>query len=102
MIVENQLGQTGAFGKLLRNLPATAPVSWLLPRMLHRVDKMVFRFTDGKYTFSSLLTGLPIAMLTTTGGKSGKVRTVPVLGLLDGDRVVVFASGYGKVSRRPA
>lgn len=41
-------------------------------------------------------------MLSTTGAKSGKVRTVPVLGLPDGDRIVVFASGYGKDSRLPA
>lgn len=41
-------------------------------------------------------------MLTTTGAKSGKTHTVPVLGLPDGDRIVVFASGYGKSYRRPA
>ena len=41
-------------------------------------------------------------MLTTTGAKSGKVRTVPVLGVPEGDGVVVFVSGYGKNSRLPA
>ena len=51
---------------------------------------------------SSLMTGLPIVMLTTTGAKSGKTRTVPVLGLLDGNRVVVFASGYGQSARFPS
>jgi deazaflavin-dependent oxidoreductase (nitroreductase family) len=66
------------------------------------VDKLVFGFTDGKHTFSSFVTGLPVVMLTTTGARSGRVRTVPVLGLPDDDRIVVFASGYGKNSRRPA
>ncbi len=41
-------------------------------------------------------------MLSTTGAKSGKVRTVPVLGLPDGDRLVVIASSYGRGSRPPS
>lgn len=90
------------FRKLARGLSATVPVSWLLSHTLHRVDKLVFSFTDGKRTFSSIVTGLPVIMLSTTGAKSGKVRTVPVLGLPDGDRFIVFASGYGENAKRPA
>lgn len=77
-------------------------MSWLLSHTLHRVDKLVFRITDRKHTLSSLITGLPVIMLTTTGAKSGKTRTLPVLGLPDGDRIIVFASGYGKTPRLPA
>ena len=90
------------FRKLARDLSATAPVSWLLSHTLHRVDKLVFRLTQGKRTFSSLVAGLPVIMLSTTGARSGKFRIVPVLGLLDGDRMAVFASGYGENARRPA
>ena len=35
-------------------------------------------------------------MLTTTGARSGAPRTQPVLGLPDGDGVVVIASNYGR------
>ena len=100
--MEGQSGKPNVFRKLVRDLSATAPVSWLLSHTLHRVDKLVFRFTEGKLTFSSIVTGLPVIMLSTKGAKSGEVRTVPVLGLPDGDRMVVFASGYGKDSRLPA
>jgi deazaflavin-dependent oxidoreductase (nitroreductase family) len=100
--MEAQRGNFSAFRKLARDLSATAPVSWLLSHTLHRVDKMVFRFTEGKRTFSSLVTGLPVIMLSTTGARSGKTRTVPVLGLPDGDRLIVFASGYGENARRPS
>lgn len=100
--MEDQHGTPNVFRKMARDLSATAPVSWLLSHTLHRVDKLVFRFTAGKRTFSSIVTGLPVIMLTTTGAKSGKVRTVPVLGLPDDDRVVVFASGYGKSPKPPS
>ncbi len=100
--MEAQRGNSDVFRKLARDLSATAPVSWVLSHTLHRIDKLVFRFTDGKRTFSSLVTGLPVIMLSTTGAKSGKVRTVPVLGLPDNERFVVFASGYGENAMRPA
>lgn len=90
------------FRKLVPDLSATAPMSWVLSRTLHRADKLIFRLTEGKHTLSSLISGLPVIMLTTTGARSGKSRTVPVLGLPDGDRVVVIASAYGQGSRRPA
>lgn len=100
--MEGRSGTPNVFRKLLRDLSATAPVSWLLSHTLHRVDKLVFRFTNGERTFSSLVTGLPVIILTTAGAKSGKTRTVLVLGLPDDDRIVVFASGYGKDARLPA
>jgi deazaflavin-dependent oxidoreductase (nitroreductase family) len=43
-----------------------------------------------------VLTGLPVIRLTTIGAKSGKLRTLPVVGLSDGDKVVVIASNYGQ------
>lgn len=97
----NQRGNANLLQRVARSLSATAPVSWLLAHTLHHVDGQVFRLTGGRRTFSSFVTGLPVVMLTTTGARSGKPRTVPVLGLPDGDRIVVFASGYGRNSRPP-
>jgi deazaflavin-dependent oxidoreductase (nitroreductase family) len=77
-------------------------VSWVLARTLHHVDGSVFRLTHGKHTASSLLSGLPVVMLGTTGARSGEPRTVPVLGMPDGDGIVVVASGYAQSNRLPA
>jgi deazaflavin-dependent oxidoreductase (nitroreductase family) len=35
-------------------------------------------------------------MLTSTGARTGLTRTLPVLALPDGDRLVVIASNYGR------
>ncbi len=56
----------------------------------------MFRLTRGRATASSWAAGLPIVLLSTTGAKTGKVRTLPVLGLFDGKRFVVIASNYGQ------
>ena len=50
---------------------------------------------------ASLIAGLPILMLTTTGAKSGKARTVPVVGLPVEGGVAIIASNYGQ-ERHPA
>lgn len=86
----------------VRDVSASSPVSWLLARTLHHVDGFVFRLTRGRHTASSLLAGLPVVMLATTGARSGITRTVPVLGIPDGERIVVVASGYAQSIRPPA
>jgi deazaflavin-dependent oxidoreductase (nitroreductase family) len=58
----------------------------------------LYRATGGK--IGSRFRGVPTALLTTTGRKSGKARTHPVLYLEDGDRKVLVAS-YGGDDRNP-
>jgi deazaflavin-dependent oxidoreductase (nitroreductase family) len=82
--------------RVFRRLAATPPGSWLLARTLHPVDRVVFRVSRGRTTFAAVLTGLPVVMLTTTGARSGRVTTVPLLGFEEGDAVILVASNYGQ------
>ena len=52
-----------------------------------------FRENDGKV--GGQFEGAPLVLLTTTGAKTGKVRTNPLVSLVDKDRVVIFASKAG-------
>lgn len=88
--------QAGVFRRFLRITAATAPMSWLYARTLHRLDKRVHQITAGRMTFTGIVVGLPVVMLTTTGAKSGQPHTWPLLGLRDEGRVVVIASNYGR------
>jgi deazaflavin-dependent oxidoreductase (nitroreductase family) len=87
--------------KAIRRFASSGPGSWLFARVLHHLDKPVFRLSGERFTLTSLLAGLPMAMLTTTGAKSGRPRTVPVLGLPTPDGLAVISSNYGK-ERHPA
>jgi deazaflavin-dependent oxidoreductase (nitroreductase family) len=87
--------------RALRRIGATGPGSWLLARLLHPLDRPVYRWSRGRHTFSSLVSGLPVVMLTTTGARSGRPRTAPVLGLPTEAGLVVIASNYGQ-RRHPA
>jgi deazaflavin-dependent oxidoreductase (nitroreductase family) len=72
------------------------PMSFVPARLLLRVDRGVFRLSRGRTTFSAWVSGLPIVMLTTTGARTGQPHTLPVLGLPEGDRLVVIASNFGR------
>jgi deazaflavin-dependent oxidoreductase (nitroreductase family) len=87
--------------KVLRRFAASGPGSWLFARILHRIDRPVHRLTRGRYTFASLLSGIPVVMLTTTGAKSGQPRTVPVLGIPVQGGIAIVASNFGQY-RQPA
>jgi deazaflavin-dependent oxidoreductase (nitroreductase family) len=65
------------------------------------VDRLVYRLTGGATTASAWLSGLKITMLTTTGAKTGTRRTALVLGLPDGENLIVIASNFGR-SHNPA
>lgn len=82
--------------RALRRVAATGPGAWLFARVLHRIDRPVYRLTGGRHTFASILSGIPVVMLTTTGARSGKPRTVPVLGLPTDEGLVVIASNFGQ------
>lgn len=93
--------RANALQRGIRRLASSGPGSWLFARVLHRVDRPVYRLTGGRHTLASLVSGIPVAMLTTTGARSGRPRTVPVLGLPSSEGLVVIASNFGQ-ERHPA
>ena len=84
------------FQRLMRRFASSGPGSWLFAKTAHHIDRPIFRLSKGRRTFGSMLTGLPVVMLTTTGAKSGKQRTVPVLGLPVDEGMAVIASNFGQ------
>jgi deazaflavin-dependent oxidoreductase (nitroreductase family) len=68
-------------------------------RYLGALHRVLYRASGGR--IGGRLWDLPVVLLTTTGRKSGKKRTVPLCSLRDGDDVVVIAS-YGGLDQPPA
>ena len=85
----------------LRRLIATAPMAWALAHTIHHLDRTVLSLSGGRTTAAALFTGLPIIGLTTVGARSGQPRTVPLVGIPDGDRLILIASNWGQ-AKHPA
>jgi deazaflavin-dependent oxidoreductase (nitroreductase family) len=88
--------QANTVQRALRSFAASGPGSWLFARIVHHIDRPVHRLTRRRHTLASLVSGIPVVMLTTTGAKSGKLRTVPVLGIPAEGTVAIIASNFGQ------
>jgi deazaflavin-dependent oxidoreductase (nitroreductase family) len=62
-------------------------------RVMGRMHRVVYRATGGRV--GGRIWGLSILLLTTTGRKTGKVRTTPLCFYPDGENLVVVASNGG-------
>jgi deazaflavin-dependent oxidoreductase (nitroreductase family) len=71
-------------------------MSWFLARALQPLDRWSHRLSGGRALVSSVLTGLPVMLLTTRGARTGAERTLPVLAILDAEAIVVIGSNYGQ------
>jgi len=56
--------------------------------------RLCYRLTGGMIGGGSA--GMPILLLTTTGRKTGRPRTTPLLYVTDGENIVVVASNAGR------
>ncbi|OBA84454.1 hypothetical protein A9W99_00885 [Mycobacterium sp. 1164966.3] len=64
-------------------------------KWMSRINTWVYKRTGGKLG-GKFLQGAPVALLTTTGRKTGEPRVSPLLYMRDGDRVIVVASHGGR------
>jgi deazaflavin-dependent oxidoreductase (nitroreductase family) len=88
--------QPTSWQRRVQKLAALPFFSRILAGTLHHMDPAVLNTSRGKYTATSLLTGLPVVWLITIGARSGKLRTTPLIGIPDGNRLVLVASYFGK------
>lgn len=82
--------------RLIQRCASSPPGAWLFARVLHHLDRPVLRLTQNRSSLTGALAGLPVVTLTTTGAKSGQPRSVPLVAVQDGDRLVLFASNFGQ------
>jgi deazaflavin-dependent oxidoreductase (nitroreductase family) len=64
-------------------------------KWMSRINTWLYKTTGGKLG-GKFLQGAPVALLTTTGRKTGQPRVSPLLYMRDGDRVIVVASHGGR------
>ncbi len=93
-----EVREPNAIQRVVQMAATGRPGSWFFQRTLYRLDKGLFRLTNGRLTVPGLMAGLPIIMLTTTGAKTGKLRTMPLLGVPMDAQLALIGSNYGQRS----
>ena len=82
--------------RLVQHLAALRPCSWALSYLLPHMDHWMLRWSRGERNLTTLLTGLPVITLRTTGARSGLPRSTYVVAIPHGGNIVLVASALGK------
>ena len=93
----NHSVRPNAFQKIMHRVLMLKWVSAFFAVVLYRLDDAVLKWTHGKHTVTEIV-GLPIIQLTTLGAKTGQPRTMPLVSLIDGEKIALIGSNFG---RRP-
>jgi len=84
-----------AFQKILHRFLMLRPISAFLAVVLYRLDSAVLKVSNGKHTMAEFA-GLPMIQITTTGAKTGEARTMPLVSILDGEKIALIGSNFGR------
>jgi deazaflavin-dependent oxidoreductase (nitroreductase family) len=84
-----------AVQKLLHRFFMLRPVTDFFAPRVHHLDNAVLKITRGKYTAVEIL-GWNVIQLTTIGAKSQQPRTVPLVGIFNGEKIALIASSFGR------
>lgn len=80
---------------LNQKIASTRPGAWFYSHTLHHIDRVLLRLSGGRLSAPRVFAGFPVILITTIGAKSGKERTLPLLGIRDDEDWIVIASNFG-------
>jgi len=90
-----EIKRPSAVQRLLhRFLMLRAVTAFFAPRV-HRLDQAVLKLTGGKFTAAEIL-GWNIIQLTTIGAKTNRPRSMPLVAILDEEKIALIASSFGR------
>lgn len=81
--------------RVMQKIASTRVGAWVFSHTTHHIDRVLMNISGGRVSTSKVLAGLPTVRLTTIGANTGKERTVPVMGIQDGEKWIVIASSWG-------
>lgn len=89
-----------SLGRCVRHFGASPTGLWLIKHVVSPIDRLVVRVSGGRIPPPSRLV-VPSLLLTVAGAKTGRERTVPLVYLRDGPRLVVANARPSGERRNP-
>ncbi len=77
-------------------ISSSRPGAWLFAKTLHHVDGAVLSATGGTVTLPGILAGIPVITLVTTGARTGRRRSSPLLGVPTEGDLAVIGTRFGQ------
>ncbi len=88
------------YRKLFKWLGHARWFAFLGRHVFARIDRVMFRLTGGRLVPTGTVS--PVLLLTTTGRRTGRERTTPVIYVHDAGRILISSEDFGNERRRSA
>lgn len=82
--------------RFVRWVAGTRPGGWAFSHSLRHLDDVVVRLTRGRHSAPSLLAGLAVLDVTTTGRKTGKPRTSHLIATPYDGTLALLGTNFGQ------
>jgi deazaflavin-dependent oxidoreductase (nitroreductase family) len=90
------LPASNAFQRAMWPISSSRPGAWLFARSLPQIDTLVLRISRGRVTLTGVTGGIPVLTITTTGARSGRRRTTPLMGVPFGGDIAIIGAHFGQ------
>ena len=84
--------------RTLQRMGATSLGTKMFSLVLGPLDSLSHKVSRGRITIGRSLGALPVVMLTTTGARTGEMRTTPINAIPVDDDLALIGTNYGKGS----
>ena len=80
--------------RTMQRVASMRPVAFVFRHTFHHIDRTLYHLL-GRHTVSGFVAGVPNIMLTTTGARTGRRRTVPLVGVPTDHGLAIVGTRFG-------
>jgi deazaflavin-dependent oxidoreductase (nitroreductase family) len=94
--LDYRIPDPNAAQRAMWHVSASPPGAWVFAKVLHRMDGILLRRTEDRFSVSEILAGIPIVTIITTGARTGQRRETSLLGVPVEDDLAVIGTQFGQ------
>ena len=91
-----EVPEPNAAQRAMWHVSSSRPGAWLFAKSGPHLDRLLLRLSNGQVTLATLVAGIPVITLVTTGARTGRTRTTPLLGVPFAGDLAVIGTRFGQ------
>jgi len=91
-----EVPEPNAAQRAMWHVSSSRPGAWLFAKSGPHLDRFLLRLSNGQVTLATLVAGIPVITIVTTGARTGQARTTPLLGVPFAGDLAVIGTRFGQ------
>jgi deazaflavin-dependent oxidoreductase (nitroreductase family) len=90
-----EVPEPNAAQRAMWHVSSSRPGAWVFAKSGPHLDRFLLRLSNGQVTLARLVAGIPVITIVTTGARTGRTRTTPLLGVPFAGDLAVIGTRFG-------